>query len=260
MQHEFLMPDRKFLVCRLPKWESGHSPQKQELKAITLLPYFEGERTPNRPNATGVFTGLNLSNSTVENIARAMFEGMLCGLVDAVHHLEVLGVDVKRILIIGGAAKNPAVGMIASSLFGKPVYLPKASEYVADGAAKQIATTLLGSEPTWGNVQMQVVESKSEPFVFERYRTVVEHTSGLVDICHGKDWSSTDIAPERSTSTCLPFTLYFFLTLMVSFFKGSLNGGAPSSSSSRDKRRGLLFINAVFATRFQNGIKKFKTH
>jgi xylulokinase len=151
---------------------------KAGAEGITLLPYFEGERTPNRPNATGVFTGLNLSNSTAENIARAMFEGMLCGLVDAVHHLEVLGVDVKRILIIGGAAKNPAVGMIASSLFGKPVYLPKASEYVADGAAKQIATTLLGSEPTWGNVQMQVVESKSEPFVFERYRTVVEHTSG----------------------------------------------------------------------------------
>jgi xylulokinase len=144
---------------------------------ITVLPYFEGERTPNRPNATGVFKGLTLSNSTPENIARAMFEGMLCGLLDAVHHLEELGVEVKRILIIGGAAKNPAVGLIASSLFGKPIYLPEASEYVADGAAKQIATAILGAEPTWNNSEMQIIETKSEPSVFERYRIVVQETS-----------------------------------------------------------------------------------
>ena len=142
-----------------------------------MLPYFEGERTPNRPNATGVFAGLTLSNSTPENIARAMFEGMLCGLVDAVHHLEVLGVEVKRILIIGGAAKNPAIGLIASSLFGKPVYFPEDSEYVADGAAKQIATALLGSEPRWSNAEMKVVESKAELFIIERYRTLVQQTS-----------------------------------------------------------------------------------
>jgi len=147
-------------------------------EGITVLPYFEGERTPNRPNAKGVFTGVTIANSTSENFARAMFEGMLCGLVDAVHHLEVLGVEVKRILIIGGAAKNPAVGIIASSLFGKPVYLPEASEYVADGAAKQVATALLGSEPKWSHSEMKVVDSKPAPFILDRYRTSVQKTSG----------------------------------------------------------------------------------
>lgn len=143
---------------------------------LTLLPYFEGERTPDRPEATGALTGLTLSNSTPENLARAMIEGMLCGLVDAVSQLEIQGVEVRRILLIGGAAKNPAVASIASSLFGKPVYLPQDGEYVADGAAKQVAWALQGTEPQWTGSSMQVVESEYAPVVMERYMTLVERT------------------------------------------------------------------------------------
>lgn len=143
---------------------------------LTLLPYFEGERTPDRPDATGSLTGLTLSNSTPENFARAMIEGMLCGLVDAVSQLESQGVQVSRILIIGGAAKNSAIAPIASSLFGKPVYLPQDGEYVADGAAKQIAWALLGSEPQWKASPMKFVESEHVPFVMERYVAMVERT------------------------------------------------------------------------------------
>lgn len=143
---------------------------------LTLLPYFEGERTPDRPGATGTLTGLTLSNSTPENLARAMIEGMLCGLVDAVFQLETQGVDVKRILIIGGAAKNPAIPLIASALFGKPVYLPQIGEYVADGAAKQAAWALLGTEPQWSNSAMDVVEAEHSAVVMERYLSLVDQT------------------------------------------------------------------------------------
>ncbi len=143
---------------------------------LTLLPYFEGERTPDRPDATGSLTGLAHSNSTPENIARAMFEGMLCGLGDAIKQLEFEGVEVKRILIIGGAAKNPAIAPIASSIFGKPVYLPQDGEYVADGAAKQIAWTLNGVEPKWATVRMACVESDFTPQVMTRYLALVERT------------------------------------------------------------------------------------
>ena len=90
---------------------------------LTLLPYFEGERTPNRPHATGVFDGMNISNSNQIDIARAMIEGMLAGLADAVDALVALGVNVNRILLIGGAAKNPAIAPIASALFGREVLL-----------------------------------------------------------------------------------------------------------------------------------------
>jgi xylulokinase len=143
---------------------------------LTVLPYFEGERTPDRPDAAGTVAGLSLSNSTSENFARAMIEGMLCGLVDAVKQLESQGVEVKRILLIGGAAKNPAIARITSSLFGKPIYLPQDGEYVADGAAKQIAWTLHGSEPIWRTSQMEVIESDFAPIVMTRYLTLVEGT------------------------------------------------------------------------------------
>ncbi len=145
---------------------------------LTLLPYFEGERTPNRPTATGVFSGMNIANSNPADIARAMIEGMLSGLADAVAALEDLGVDIKRVLIIGGAAKNPAVGQIASALFGRPVLIPPAGEYVADGAAKQAAWAVLGgaTPPVWDLGKAMHIEAAATPAVLEKYRTLRDAT------------------------------------------------------------------------------------
>jgi len=147
---------------------------------LTLLPYFEGERTPNRPAATGVFAGMNLSNSNPEDIARAMVEGMLAGLADAVDALVALGVGVNRILLIGGAAKNPAVPVIASALFGREVLVPPAGEYVADGAAKQAAWALLGQLPTWDLGEVSHHKSAATPDVMQRYKELKNRT---------QDWS-----------------------------------------------------------------------
>jgi xylulokinase len=147
---------------------------------LTLLPYFEGERTPNRPAATGVFAGMNLSNSYPEDIARAMVEGMLAGLADAVDALVALGVGVNRILLIGGAAKNPAVPVIASALFGREVLVPPAGEYVADGAAKQAAWALLGQLPTWDLGEVSHHKSAATPDVMQRYKELKNRT---------QDWS-----------------------------------------------------------------------
>jgi len=145
---------------------------------LTLLPYFEGERTPNRPDATGVFSGMNIANSNPADIARAMIEGMLSGLADAVQSLADLGVDIKRVLIIGGAAKNPAVGQIASALFGRPVLIPPAGEYVADGAAKQAAWALLGGNtpPVWDLGKATHIEAAATPEVLEKYRILRDAT------------------------------------------------------------------------------------
>ena len=151
---------------------------KPGANGLSLLPYFEGERTPNRPNATGVFSGMNLNNSNPADIARAMVEGMLCGLVDAVDALEKLGVDVKRIILIGGAAKNPAVSQIAAALFGREVLLPPAGEYVANGAARQAAWALLGGDtaPVWDLGKIEKVSAAATPDVVIRYRTLRDQT------------------------------------------------------------------------------------
>jgi xylulokinase len=144
---------------------------------LTLLPYFEGERTPNRPNATGTLSGMNISNSNPADIARAMIEGMLSGLADAVDSLVALGVKVERILLIGGAAKNPAVPVIASALFGREVLVPPIGEYVANGAAKQAAWALLGQMPQWDLGHVQHHSSAPTPGVMEKYRALKEKTT-----------------------------------------------------------------------------------
>jgi xylulokinase len=145
---------------------------------LSLLPYFEGERTPNRPEARGVFSGMTLANSNREDIARAMIEGMLCGLVDAVESLRNLGVLTERIILIGGAAKNPAVSAIASSLFGREVLVPSPGEYVADGAARQAAWALSGESnpPDWNLGKVDRVHSPATPRVIDQYRILRDNT------------------------------------------------------------------------------------
>lgn len=149
---------------------------KAGAEGLTLLPYFEGERTPNRPNARGTLNGLSLKNSDPANIARAYIEGMLCGLADAVHSLEKLNVAVNRILLVGGAAKNPAVGIIASSIFGREVLVPPAGEYVADGAARQAAWALTGEFPNWSIGETETFSNVPTPEVFIKYKELVDKT------------------------------------------------------------------------------------
>jgi len=118
---------------------------------LTLLPYFDGERTPNLPDARGSLHGITRENLTPQNLARAAIEGMFGGLADAVDALVGVGVAPRRILLVGGAAANPAVGAVAATLFSVPVEVPPPGEYVADGAARQAAWVLAGGErpPTW---------------------------------------------------------------------------------------------------------------
>lgn len=118
---------------------------------LTLLPYLEGERTPDLPEASGTLTGLRGSNMTPENMARAAVEGMLCGLADGVEALRDVGVEVRRVLLIGGASESFAVRTVAASLFGVPVEVPRPAEYVALGAAKQAAWAASGAAepPEW---------------------------------------------------------------------------------------------------------------
>jgi xylulokinase len=92
---------------------------------------------------------MTLHNSTRSNFARAAIEGMLCGLADGLDALTAAGVKADRILLVGGAAANPAVQLVATQVFGVPVVVPAPGEYVADGAARQSAWALDGSKPEW---------------------------------------------------------------------------------------------------------------
>ncbi|NUT22620.1 MAG: xylulokinase [Hamadaea sp.] len=136
---------------------------------LVLVPYLEGERTPNRPDATGSLHGLTLGTSTSAHIARAAVEGLLCGLADGLDALAAQGLAVRRVLLIGGAARNQAVREIAPAVFGRPVAVPSAGEYVADGAARQAAWALTGQRPTWTDSGVEVFEADPDPSVRARY-------------------------------------------------------------------------------------------
>ncbi len=117
---------------------------------LVLLPYLDGERTPDLPEATGTLRGLTRSSMTPANLARAAVEGMLCGLADAVDALVRQGVVPQRVLLIGGASRSAAVRAVAPSLLGLPVVVPEPEEYVARGAARQAAWALSGgAAPQW---------------------------------------------------------------------------------------------------------------
>ena len=106
---------------------------------LTLLPYFEGERTPNLPDATASLSGMTLASTTRVNLARAAVEGMLRGLGAGLDALRDLGIPLERALLIGGGAQSEAVRRIAPDVLGLPVEVPEPAEYVALGAARQAA-------------------------------------------------------------------------------------------------------------------------
>ena len=139
---------------------------------LTLLPYLDGERTPDLPRAAGSLHGLTRANMTPSTMARAAIEGMLCGLAEAIDALIRVGVSPERVMLIGGAAASPAVRLVAASLFGGTVLVPAPGEYVAVGAARQAAWALLGGDepPPWAQTGTDIVQSDPAPHVREAYR------------------------------------------------------------------------------------------
>ncbi|UVI35125.1 xylulokinase [Brevibacterium spongiae] len=142
---------------------------------VTLVPYFEGERTPNLPDAKARLEGMTLGNASAANVARAFVEGMLCGLADGLDAVQAHGIVAERLLLIGGAARNPAVREVARDIFTVPIDVPEQAEYVAIGAARQAAWTLNGVLPDW-QVELVATLHPRPSRVREQYRSYAQQT------------------------------------------------------------------------------------
>ena len=132
-------------------------------RGAVVVPYFNGERTPNRPYATGTIAGLR---ATVErgDVARAAFEGVLCGLLEGLDALESVGVDCSgKLSLIGGGARSRAYRRIAADLSQRELVVPANDDVVATGACVQAAAVFHESTPeeiaaAWGLGEGEAIE------------------------------------------------------------------------------------------------------
>jgi xylulokinase len=149
---------------------------------LVLVPYLEGERTPDRPDSTGALHGLTLATADPAHLARAAVEGLLCGLADGLDAVAATGTPVRRVFLVGGGARSEAVRRIAPAVLGVPVLAPPPGEYVADGAALQAAWVLAGGEapPEWARPGTERHEADPVPAVRERYAAVRDLTADRV--------------------------------------------------------------------------------
>lgn len=145
---------------------------------LVLVPYFEGERSPNLPHAAGALHGVTTRNFNSANIVRAAVEGLLSSMAYCIDKISEQGVEADRIILIGGGARSEAVKRIAPAVFGRAVDVPPPAEYVALGAARQAAWVLSGdaSPPDWSTDSAVRYEADATPQVLEQYHAVQDLT------------------------------------------------------------------------------------
>jgi xylulokinase len=114
-----------------------------------VLPFLDGERTPNRPRASGIMTGLRHA-TTPGQILRAAYEGAAYSLLDALDALHGSGSGIDHdapIVLVGGGSRGRVWQDTIRRLSGRPLLVPEHVELVALGAAAQAAGVLLGEAP-----------------------------------------------------------------------------------------------------------------
>ncbi|MEU5365188.1 xylulokinase [Streptomyces sp. NPDC005925] len=115
--------------------------------SVTMLPYLDGERTPDLPDASGLLHGLR-HDTTASQLLQAAYDGAVHSLLGALGRVLDEDADASApLLLIGGGARGTAWQQTVRRLSGRPVQIPEAKELVALGAAAQAAGLLTGEDP-----------------------------------------------------------------------------------------------------------------
>ena len=104
---------------------------------LVLLPYFEGERTPNVPDGTGVFFGVNARTFSAAPFARAAMEGATLGMNYGLNRLRSLGITPTQIRATGGGSNSAVWRQIMADVFNVEVVCTQTAEGAAYGSALQ---------------------------------------------------------------------------------------------------------------------------
>ncbi|MDW3176285.1 MAG: xylulokinase [Acidimicrobiia bacterium] len=153
-----------------------------------LVPYFDGERTPNRPESKGIMVGLTNETSRT-HLARAAHDGVVCGLLDGLDALQASGARVDgRLLLVGGGARSVAYRQRLADISNREVLIPANEESVAVGASLQAAVVHGGKADfdqravDWDVRSADTVtpnEDADGPAVRERYASASSFDDGL---------------------------------------------------------------------------------
>ncbi len=128
---------RKNLGWTHEKFAAEAAKVKPGSDGLILLPYLEGERTPNVPDGTGVFFGVTQKTSNPAHYARAAMEGVTLGMNYGLRRLAQLGVKPTQIRATGGGAKSKVWRQLMADVFNAEVVTLQVSEGAAYGAALQ---------------------------------------------------------------------------------------------------------------------------
>jgi xylulokinase len=111
-------------------------------QGLVVLPFFNGERTPNLPNGRASINGITTASFKRENLARAALEAAIFGMRIGMEGFTALGYKAKEIRLIGGGAKSPLWQRIAANVMNLPIKVPAGDEAAAMGGAIQALWTL----------------------------------------------------------------------------------------------------------------------
>ncbi|MCL2129252.1 MAG: FGGY-family carbohydrate kinase [Treponema sp.] len=106
-------------------------------EGISILPFFNGERTPNLPKGRASVNGITIANFKRANLARAALESAIFGMRIGLESFNKLGFIAKEIRLTGGGSKSPLWQSIAANVMNLPVQVPASSEAAALGGAVQ---------------------------------------------------------------------------------------------------------------------------
>jgi xylulokinase len=128
---------RGLLGTDLLSFEQSIAAAPQGSDGVLTLPFFNGERSPNLPQARGTVLGLSAQNCKAVNLLRSAVEGVTFGLRLGIDELAALGAPAGEIILTGGGARSATWRQTVADICALPVVVLHQDEGAATGAALQ---------------------------------------------------------------------------------------------------------------------------
>ncbi len=128
---------REPLGVSVEQFDSAIASVPSGCNGLITLPFFNGERTPNLPNAKGCVLGLTSHNCSKGHLLRSTVEGATFALKFGLDELGRLGAQASEIVLTGGGANSGVWRQIVADVCDLPVTLLQQQEGASFGAALQ---------------------------------------------------------------------------------------------------------------------------